>query len=372
MGRPEQPLDPGQGPLARFAHDLRELRRRAGSPHYRELATRAHYSASTLADAASGNRLPSAAVLAAFVSACGGDAQEWEQRRIRTHELITAPRADSASPPAPPAAPAPPPPAGPTPPPPADPSPPPAGPTPLSAAPVTRAGPPRPGGPSRPHGAASLRRPAALSIAVAALLALGVAVSGDAGPGQAPVAGQGRSQHGAAPPTSPRPAEDAAWLRTDADIPPRYRSLIIEAGRMCGVPQVTPALVAAILKTESGFDPGLSDPVKDEYGIARWTPRVLRYYLPPDRQHAVPQPPLTPEDSIPALGRMLCAIAPELEGVPGDPALNLAAAYRIATWRVQKQGAELERIRPYLDQVRTSMLDYRPASSPPPASGGAP
>ncbi|MEW2138032.1 helix-turn-helix domain-containing protein [Streptomyces sp. NPDC005409] len=349
MGRQEQPLDPGQGPLARFAHDLRELRRRAGSPPYRELATRAHYSASTLADAASGNRLPSAAVLAAFVGACGGDPQEWEQRRIRTHELITAPRTDLASPPAPSADPAP-----------------------LSAASATRDGPPRRGRPSRSHGAAPVKRPAALSIAVAVLMALGVAVSGDAGPGQAPVAAQGRSQRGAAPPMSPRPPEDAAWLRTDADIPPRYRSLIVEAGRMCGVPQVTPALVAAILKTESGFDPGLSDPAKDEYGIARWTPRVLRYYLPPDRQRAVPQPPLTPEDSIPALGRMLCAIAPELEGVPGDPALNLAAAYRIATWRVLKQGAELERIRPYLDQVRTAMLDYRPPSSPPSASGGAP
>ncbi|MEU4733035.1 hypothetical protein [Streptomyces sp. NPDC023588] len=216
-----------------------------------------------------------------------------------------------------------------------------------------------------------MRRQAALGIAAAALVALGVAVSGDAGPRQAPVPAQDRAQHGPATPTSSRSPEDAAWLRTDADIPPRYRSLIVEAGRMCGVPQITPALVAAILKTESGFDPGLSDPAKDEYGIARWTPRVLRYYLPPDRQHAVPEPPLTPEDSIPALGRMLCAIAPELEGVPGDPALNLAAGYRIATWRVQKQGAELERIRPYLDQVRTSMLDYRPPSSPP-SSGGAP
>ncbi|MBW5484176.1 helix-turn-helix domain-containing protein, partial [Streptomyces bambusae] len=91
MGRQEQPLDPRQGPLARFAYDLRELRRRAGSPSYRELATRTHYSASTLAAAASGRRLPSAAVLAAFVGACGGDPEEWEQRRLDTHNLVTGP-----------------------------------------------------------------------------------------------------------------------------------------------------------------------------------------------------------------------------------------------------------------------------------------
>ncbi|MDF3290604.1 hypothetical protein [Streptomyces silvisoli] len=153
-------------------------------------------------------------------------------------------------------------------------------------------------------------------------------------------------------------------MRTDAGIPPRYRQLIVQAGTMCDGPQVTPALVAAILKAESGFDPALSDPARDEYGIARWTPRVLRYYLPPNGQGAVPKPPLTPEESIPALGRMLCAIAPELEGVPGDPALNLAAAYRTATWVVQQQGPALKRIQPYVDSVHTDLLRYRPAANP--------
>ena len=43
---------------------------------------------------------------------------------------------------------------------------------------------------------------------------------------------------------------------------------------------MTPALLAASLKALSDFDPSLTDPAKDEYGIARWTPRVLRHYLP--------------------------------------------------------------------------------------------
>ncbi|MEE1752177.1 hypothetical protein [Streptomyces sp. SP18CS02] len=173
-----------------------------------------------------------------------------------------------------------------------------------------------------------------------------------------------RKQDTAGSAAQARTREDARWLRTDADIPRRYRPLIIQAGTLCGLPEISPALVAGILEAESGFDAALSDPAKDEYGIARWTPRVLRYYLPPDRQHTVPRPPFSPEDSIAALGRMLCAVAPDLEGVPGDPGLNLAAAYRTATWIVQQQGPELRRVQPYLNRVRANVLRYSPSPDP--------
>ncbi|MGI5499408.1 hypothetical protein [Lentzea sp. CA-135723] len=80
MPRPEKPLDPFAGPVQQFAFDLRKLREKAGSPGYRELGRLSHYSASTLADAARGERLPSLAVALAFVRACGGDEERWEQR----------------------------------------------------------------------------------------------------------------------------------------------------------------------------------------------------------------------------------------------------------------------------------------------------
>lgn len=80
MPRPEKPLDPFAGPVEQFAFDLRKLREKAGSPGYRELGRLSHYSASTLADAARGQRLPSLAVALAFVRACGGDEEAWEQR----------------------------------------------------------------------------------------------------------------------------------------------------------------------------------------------------------------------------------------------------------------------------------------------------
>ncbi|PWK85991.1 hypothetical protein C8D88_10531 [Lentzea atacamensis] len=80
MPRTERPLDSEDTELGRFAADLRKLRDKAGKPSYRALASRAHYSAATLSDAAGGKKLPSLAVTLAYVKACGGDEQEWEQR----------------------------------------------------------------------------------------------------------------------------------------------------------------------------------------------------------------------------------------------------------------------------------------------------
>ncbi|MFD5478655.1 nSTAND1 domain-containing NTPase [Streptomyces hawaiiensis] len=80
MGRPERPLDPAAGPIARFAHELRELRRAAGSPSYRRMAGASGFSASTLSEAAAGERLPSLPVVQEYVRACGGDPAEWEAR----------------------------------------------------------------------------------------------------------------------------------------------------------------------------------------------------------------------------------------------------------------------------------------------------
>ncbi|MFF9772904.1 hypothetical protein ACF1HJ_04360 [Streptomyces sp. NPDC013978] len=80
MGRPERPLDPAAGPVQRLAHELRELRRAAGGPSYRAMAEDAGFSATTLSQAAAGERLPSLAVVQGYVRACGGDPADWEPR----------------------------------------------------------------------------------------------------------------------------------------------------------------------------------------------------------------------------------------------------------------------------------------------------
>ncbi|GGU61205.1 hypothetical protein GCM10010178_61810 [Lentzea flava] len=83
----ERPLDEGDSPLLLFAADLRQLRTNAGQPSYRELARRAHFSASTLSDAAGGRKLPGLDVTLAYVRACHGDETAWERR---WHDLAVA------------------------------------------------------------------------------------------------------------------------------------------------------------------------------------------------------------------------------------------------------------------------------------------
>ncbi|MFJ8965399.1 helix-turn-helix domain-containing protein [Lentzea sp. NPDC102401] len=80
MPRRERPLDEGESGVLRFAADLRRLRERAGSPTYRELSRRAHYSAAALSEAAGGRKLPSLAVTKAYAKACDADPEEWARR----------------------------------------------------------------------------------------------------------------------------------------------------------------------------------------------------------------------------------------------------------------------------------------------------
>ncbi|HEY2672850.1 MAG TPA: helix-turn-helix transcriptional regulator, partial [Rugosimonospora sp.] len=91
MPRTERPLDADDHALTHFAADLRRLREKAGSPPYRELARRAHYSSTTLADAAGGRRLPSLSVTQAYVRACGGDPSDWEARWHEVAAELTGP-----------------------------------------------------------------------------------------------------------------------------------------------------------------------------------------------------------------------------------------------------------------------------------------
>ena len=114
-----------------------------------------------------------------------------------------------------------------------------------------------------------------------------------------------------------------------------------------------------LVAMESDFDPDLSDPARDEYGIARWTPRVLAHYLPRPQQ-TPPTPPFPPAMSIPAVGRFLCYLSPRLDGVPGDPALLLAAAYRTSASTVVAAGGVPPDLRAHVGRVDEFHQRYRP------------
>ncbi|WP_053760050.1 serine/threonine protein kinase [Streptomyces sp. AS58] len=155
----------------------------------------------------------------------------------------------------------------------------------------------------------------------------------------------------------------AAELRTDKGVPAAYRLLIVETAHDCDRPGVTPTLIAAMLKVESGFDPDLSDPAKDEYGIARWTPSVLRWWMHDDGTPAesVPEPPFPPAESIPAMGRYLCWIAPRLDAdLPGDHRVLIAAAYRTSYRKVNDAGGVPPKYRDYAARVAHHLKEYTP------------
>lgn len=90
MGRPETRIDPSEGPLQSFAYELRALRRSVGNPAYRELASRANYSGTTLSEAARGLSLPSLEVTLAYVRACDGDVGFWGRYWKETDAALRA------------------------------------------------------------------------------------------------------------------------------------------------------------------------------------------------------------------------------------------------------------------------------------------
>ncbi|MEU2711241.1 hypothetical protein [Streptomyces sp. NPDC007205] len=108
QGRKERPINPDDGPVESFASRLRELRKKCGSPTYKEMQRHAPYSSSALSGAAGGQAPPSLAITLAYVRACleyaktGSDQvaaaiEEWTVLRQELEaELKPPPGADSA------------------------------------------------------------------------------------------------------------------------------------------------------------------------------------------------------------------------------------------------------------------------------------
>ncbi|MEU9555210.1 protein kinase domain-containing protein [Streptomyces fumanus] len=195
--------------------------------------------------------------------------------------------------------------------------------------------------------------------AVAAAVALGLGVSAVLDDDTAPGGRSGATGGARAAAAS----YGAAELRTDRDIPAAYRLLIVETAHDCDREEVSAVLIAAMLKVESDFDPLLSDPEKNEYGIARWTPSVLRWWMHEDGTpgETVPDPPFPPAESIPAMGRYLCWITPRLDAdLPGDRRVLIAAAYRTSYDKVNDADGVPPKYRAYAARVAHYLKEYTP------------
>ncbi|WP_327350514.1 nSTAND1 domain-containing NTPase [Streptomyces sp. NBC_01304] len=101
MGRPETEIDPARGPVQQLAFELRKLRQEAGGITYRQMVRQVGFSVSTLSRAAGGEQLPLLPVVLAYVTACGGDAADWQERwqeAARDQARQDAPRSEEDAP----------------------------------------------------------------------------------------------------------------------------------------------------------------------------------------------------------------------------------------------------------------------------------
>lgn len=128
-------------------------------------------------------------------------------------------------------------------------------------------------------------------------------------------------------------ADTPAVTAAVADIPAAYVGPIISAARTC--PTLSPGLLAAQLKQESGFNPTARSPA-GAVGIAQFTPPTWATHG-VDGDGDGRADPLNPADAIPAAARYDCAVAATVARL-GDPVRLMLAAYNAGPGAVLAAG----------------------------------
>ncbi|WP_406194341.1 serine/threonine-protein kinase [Kitasatospora sp. NBC_01560] len=208
------------------------------------------------------------------------------------------------------------------------------------------------GGPRRAAAPARRRRPllaAAGGLAAAALLTLTGAPEPPAVAGPRPAAG----------PAQPPPSRPAGAIPAGADVPAELRGPIEDAARRCPEPEITPALLAAMLKAESGFDPHAARPESGEYGVAMWTPAVFNAWA-QDGDHDGVKDYLDPADAIVSMGNYVCWLDQQFKhrGMTADLPALVTAGYRTSDKTVAAAGGVPERVKAHVDKVLGYLAEY--------------
>lgn len=113
-------------------------------------------------------------------------------------------------------------------------------------------------------------------------------------------------------------------------VPAEYAPLVQQWGNLC--PTLTPAILAAQLRQESGWNPSARSHA-DAQGIAQFIPSTWATHG-FDANGDGKADVWDPEDAIPSAAAYNCALADQLSGVPGDPVDNMLAAYNAGPYRV--------------------------------------
>ncbi|MFC8449184.1 protein kinase [Kitasatospora sp. NPDC057223] len=167
------------------------------------------------------------------------------------------------------------------------------------------------------------------------------------------------SGSGGSPPPPPVAVTAPGAVPEDSDVPRELREVITRTARQCPEPEVTPALLAAMLKAESGFDPAAARPQSQEYGIAMWTPAVFNAWA-QDGDSDGDKDYMSPPDAIVSMGNYVCWLDQQLKrrGMTEHLPALVVAGYRTSDKTVADAGDVPERVRPHVDKVMNYLDQY--------------
>ncbi|MFI9604189.1 NlpC/P60 family protein [Streptomyces sp. NPDC052043] len=117
-------------------------------------------------------------------------------------------------------------------------------------------------------------------------------------------------------------------------VPAAYQSLVQKWGNLC--PAINPALLAAQLYQESGFDPNARSAAEAQ-GIAQFIPGTWATHG-IDGDGDGKADVWNPNDAIPSAASYDCELASYVKDVPGDVTHNMLAAYNAGAYAVIKYG----------------------------------
>lgn len=134
-------------------------------------------------------------------------------------------------------------------------------------------------------------------------------------------------------------------------VPAAYQSLVQRWGNLCVA--INPALLAAQLYQESGFDPRAVSPA-DARGIAQFIPGTWATHG-IDGDGDGDRDIWDPNDAIPSAASYDCELAKYVRDVPGDVTDNMLAAYNAGAYRVIRAGGvpAISETRNYVKIIRS-------------------
>lgn len=113
-------------------------------------------------------------------------------------------------------------------------------------------------------------------------------------------------------------------------VPAAYQSLVQKWGTLC--PAISPALLAAQLYQESGWNPKAQSPAAAQ-GMAQFIPGTWETHG-VDGNGDGKRDVWDPEDAIPSAASYDCELAKYVKGASGDATRNMLAAYNAGAYRV--------------------------------------